>query len=472
MQLGFFDSHAHYDDEKFDIDREELINSLYKNGITNIVSAGYSIKSSINALELANKYPQIYTTCGISPNDIQENVENAVDLKSKIEILNKIAINANVVAIGEIGLDYYWNKENKDEQKQYFVKQIELANALELPIVIHTREAIQDTLDILKQNVPNRRGVFHCCPLNRELVKEALKLGFYISFCGPVTFKNSKNADEIIQMVPNDMMLIETDSPYLSPEPNRGKRNDSSNLVYIAKKIAQVKNLSVEDVAKITYDNTCRLFNINIGVNDDIVRYVESEVLPLYKRNDLGHNIEHVRQVVRRSLEIIDDNNLDVNKNIAYVISAYHDLGCYKDRKTHEKISAQIFMEDEKIKSWFSEDEIVLIKEGIEDHRASSNNEPRSIYGKIVTTADKERLNIDKLIVRIYKAYMAKQGYLELDKEEQISEIYNVLMKKYSESGYIKVWIEDKKYLDDLCELRKYLTDKESCIERIRNCIL
>ena len=133
---------------------------------------------------------------------------------------------------------------------------------MNLPIVIHTREAVNDTLEILKQNTVNKKGVFHCCPLNRELVKEALKLGFYISFAGPVTFKNSKNANEIIEVVPQDKILIETDSPYLSPEPHRGKRNDPRNVRYIAQKIAEVKQIPIEEIAKLTYENTCRIFNI------------------------------------------------------------------------------------------------------------------------------------------------------------------------------------------------------------------
>ena len=133
---------------------------------------------------------------------------------------------------------------------------------MNLPIVIHTREAVNDTLEILKQNTVNKKGVFHCCPLNRELVKEALKLGFYISFAGPVTFKNSKNASEIIELVPQDKILIETDSPYLSPEPHRGKRNDPRNVRYIAQKIAEVKQIPIEEVAKLTYENTCRIFNV------------------------------------------------------------------------------------------------------------------------------------------------------------------------------------------------------------------
>lgn len=254
--MKYFDSHAHYNDEKFAQDREELIERLYQQGVTKIICAGYNIESSCQAIEIARKYSHIYTTCGISPNDVSDEVENDI---IKIEELAK---QEKVIAIGEIGLDYYWNKENKEIQKQYFIKQIQLANQRNLPIVVHTREAVQDTIDILKQNTPNKKGVMHCCPLNRELVKETLKLGFYISFAGPITFKNAKNADEIIQMVPLNKMLIETDSPYLSPEPHRGKRNDSGNLKYIVEKIATVKQITKEEVADMTYQNACNLFHI------------------------------------------------------------------------------------------------------------------------------------------------------------------------------------------------------------------
>lgn len=258
--MNLFDSHCHLDDEKFEEDRQDVINNIFSSGVSRLISAGYSLESSKRALELANTYSQIYTVSGISPNDIPENVEKIQEEINEIEIIAK---NEKVVGIGEIGLDYYWNKENKELQKSAFIKQIELANKLELPIVIHTREAVMDTIEILKKYPVNKKGVFHCCPLNPELIKEALKLGFYISFAGPVTFKNSKNADEVIKLVPNEKMLIETDSPYLSPEPNRGKRNDSSNVRYIAEKIANVKGYTLEEVAKITYDNTCRIFEIN-----------------------------------------------------------------------------------------------------------------------------------------------------------------------------------------------------------------
>ncbi len=183
-------------------------------------------------------------------------------IKEELKEISELAKCEKILAIGEIGLDYHWNTLNKDLQKYAFIEQIKIANESKLPIVIHTREAVQDTLEILKNNPVIKKGVFHCCPLNRELVKEALKLGFYISFAGPVTFKNSKNADEIINLVPNDKMLIETDSPYLAPEPHRGTRNNPLNVRYVAEKIANVKNMKVEEVAKMTYENACTIFSI------------------------------------------------------------------------------------------------------------------------------------------------------------------------------------------------------------------
>lgn len=259
MKIEYFDSHAHYDDSKFDEDRKEIIQKMYDEGVTKIISAGYNLESSKYASKLTSEYDFIYTTCGISPNDIPEGKKEFY--KELIEI-KELTKNEKCVAIGEIGLDYYWNKENKEYQKRAFIEQINLANEVDLPIVIHSRDAISDTLEILKNNKVNRKGVFHCCMLNRELVKEALKLGFYISFAGPVTFKNSKNAQEIIKMVPNERFFIETDSPYLSPEPNRGKRNDFRNLKYIVEKIAKEKDIDIEKVAEISYKNAVEFFRI------------------------------------------------------------------------------------------------------------------------------------------------------------------------------------------------------------------
>ena len=262
--MQFFDSHAHYNDEKFNEDRFELIEKIYESGVTKLVNAGYSLESSKYALEIAKKYNWMYTISGISPNDIPEDgIGLANQLQELESFIHKNLNSRKIVAIGEIGLDYYWNKENIELQKEAFIEQIDLANKFNLPIVIHTREAVMDTLDILKKHTVARKGVFHCCPLNRELVKEALKLGFYISFAGPVTFKNAKNANEIIEMVPIDRILIETDSPYLSPEPNRGKRNDSRNVKFIAEKIASVKQTSLEEIAEVTFGNACEIFEIH-----------------------------------------------------------------------------------------------------------------------------------------------------------------------------------------------------------------
>lgn len=275
--MNLFDSHAHYNDEKFDPDRDLIIKETLKNGVSNFIVAGYNIESSIKAIEIAQKYEPVYAIVGISPNDLkdiqtEENIQDKIlELEQIIEKSNEIELcgkehpcrsENKIVAIGEIGLDYYWNKDNKNIQKQIFIEQIKLANKLEMPIVIHTRDAVDDTMQILKENQVIKKGIFHCCPLNRELVKQALKLGYYISLSGVITFKNAKNADEIINLVPDEKLLIETDSPYLAPEPVRGTRNNSMNVKYVAEKIAKVKKKSIGEIAKITNQNAKRIFKI------------------------------------------------------------------------------------------------------------------------------------------------------------------------------------------------------------------
>ncbi len=258
--MGFFDSHSHLNDEKFEEDRDKIIKEIYEAGTTNFITAGYSVQSSKKAIEIANKYEFIYTTAGVSPNDIPQSEQ---ELWKQLDEIKTIAKNSKkVLAIGEIGLDYYWNTDNKELQKLAFIEQIKIANELDLPIVIHTREAIMDTLQILKENEVLNKGVFHCCPQNRELIKEALKLGFYISFAGPITFKSAKNAVEMINLVPNDRILIETDSPYLAPEPVRGTRNTPINVKFVAEKIASAKGIDIEIVKKMTVENTKRIFKI------------------------------------------------------------------------------------------------------------------------------------------------------------------------------------------------------------------
>lgn len=253
--MEFFDSHSHFNDEKFDEDRKEIVKKIYEFGVTKTTCVGYNVKQSKLALDIANENENIYATCGISPNDIEDFSEE------NLKTIYKIAQSKKIVAIGEIGLDYYWNKENKTSQKELFVKQINIANMLNLPIVIHTRDAAVDTIEILKSNPVNKKGIFHCCPLNQELIKSALSLGYYISFSGNITFKNAKS-EEAIKLVPLDKLLIETDSPYLAPEPHRGTRNTPINVRYVAERIATVRNIQIEEIAKITYDNACKIYNI------------------------------------------------------------------------------------------------------------------------------------------------------------------------------------------------------------------
>lgn len=258
--MEFFETHAHYDDEKFIDDREIVIKKIKEEGVSKCVNVGCDLKSSKNSIEFSKKYDFFYAMCGIHPSEIS--LKDSELIKDLIELENLIKSSDKVVAVGEIGLDYYWNKDTKEMQKKAFLKQIELANKLNLPISIHTRDAIDDTIKILKENKIKRGGILHCCPFNEFLVKTGLENGFFIAFGGTCTFKNSKNAKEIVNMVPLDKILIETDSPYLAPEPVRGTRNDSSNLKYIVEKIAEFKKCSPKEIAKITYENAERIFNM------------------------------------------------------------------------------------------------------------------------------------------------------------------------------------------------------------------
>ena len=256
--MEFFDTHSHYNDEKFNEDLEKIIQDTLKSGVTKFMCIGYDLESSKKAIKIAEEHDNIYATCGISPNDIED-----VEINCLKEI-EDIAKNPKVLAIGEIGLDYYWEKdENKRRlQKEFFVKQIEIANKLNLPIVIHTRDAYLDTIQVLKENKCKNTGIFHCCPLNNELIKDGLKLGYYISFSGVITFKNAK-PELPVSLVPMDKILIETDSPYLTPEPYRGQRNDSRKVIEVARKIASIKSTSLEEIAKMTYENALKVYRLN-----------------------------------------------------------------------------------------------------------------------------------------------------------------------------------------------------------------
>lgn len=256
--MEYFDTHAHYDDRQFDQDRDEVLERIYKSGVSRCIDVGCNIETSLHAIEIAKKYDFMYAMCGIHPSDIPQTEDK---LWKDIEQIKKIATKENkVVAIGEIGLDYHYDGFDKEMQQKAFIKQIELANELNLPISIHTRDSIDDTINIIRKYEIKNGGVLHCCPFNRELVRQGLEQGLHIAFGGTCTFKNAKNAKEIVEMVPLDKILIETDSPYLAPDPFRGSRNDSSNLKYVVEKIAEFRNMTSEEIAKITYENAIKLF--------------------------------------------------------------------------------------------------------------------------------------------------------------------------------------------------------------------
>ena len=257
--MEYFETHAHYDDERFNKDREKVIESIKKAGVTTCVNIGCDIETSKKSIEFSEKYDFFYAVCGIHPNEIADNKEKRI--KDLEEIKKLVQNSKKVVGIGEIGLDYHWD-DNREIQQEYFKAQINMANELDLPIVIHTRDAIDDTINIIKNYEVKNKGILHCCPFNKELVRHGIEAGFYIAFGGTCTFKNSKNAEEIIKMVPIDKILIETDSPYLAPEPFRGTRNDSSNLKYIVKRLAEIKQIAEEEMSQITYKNKKKIFKL------------------------------------------------------------------------------------------------------------------------------------------------------------------------------------------------------------------
>jgi TatD DNase family protein len=252
----FIDSHAHYDDDWFNEDRDVLIDTLHKNGVDKIVNIGSSVASSKTSLALAEKYDFIWAAVGVHPEDCVGMTERDLD-----EIKNLCA-HKKVVAIGEIGLDYHYaDVSPKENQQKWFEKQLDLAHSLDLPIVVHAREATQDTFDMIKESKV-RKGVIHAFSGSAEIALEYIKMGFYIGVGGVVTFKNGKSLVRTVENIPLESIVIETDCPYLAPVPNRGKRNDSSNLLYTAQKIAELKNTTLEEVARVTSINAEKLYGI------------------------------------------------------------------------------------------------------------------------------------------------------------------------------------------------------------------
>ena len=251
-----FDTHAHYDDKAFDGDRDELLSSLPEKGVGLILDPGCNVISSKAALSLAERYPFVYAAVGIHPEELGE------DPRGALEEIRKLASHEKCRAIGEIGLDYYWDVSRKEEQKEIFAAQLALSCELDLPVIVHDREAHGDCLEIVK-GFPEARGVFHCFSGSPETAEELLRRGWYLGFDGPLTYKNARKALDVLAITPLERILVETDSPYMSPVPMRGRRNDSSNLVYIIKIIAEAKRLPAEEIEQITFENGKRLFRIS-----------------------------------------------------------------------------------------------------------------------------------------------------------------------------------------------------------------
>lgn len=251
-----FDTHAHYDDEAFDADRDALLSAMPEQGVGLIVNPGCDLKTSQTAVSLAHRYGHVYAAVGIHP-------ENCGDfVPAHIDALRALAAEEKVVAIGEIGLDYYWAENPPREfQQQVFRAQLELALALDLPVIVHDRDAHGDTLAIVSE-YPALRGVFHCFSGSPEMAEALLKRGWYLGFDGPITYKNARRAPEVAAVTPLDRMVIETDSPYLTPVPHRGKRNDSTHVRQVAEKLAEWKNICPDELEQITWENGKRLFGI------------------------------------------------------------------------------------------------------------------------------------------------------------------------------------------------------------------
>ncbi len=251
-----FDTHAHYDSGAFNGDRMEVLASMPEKGVELILNPGCDLETSRTAVSLANAFPFVYAAVGVHPSDCETYTDEVE------EQLRKLAADPKVKAIGEIGLDYYWKDNAPAEvQKAVFRRQMDLARELKLPVIIHDREAHRDCLDIVKE-YPDLKGVYHCYSGSLEDAKILVKLGWMISFTGVVTYKNARKSLEVIEWLPMDRIMIETDSPYLTPEPFRGKRNDSGHVHYVAETIARVKGLEVEEVVRITTENGKRFFNI------------------------------------------------------------------------------------------------------------------------------------------------------------------------------------------------------------------
>ncbi|HCT63955.1 MAG TPA: hydrolase TatD [Lachnospiraceae bacterium] len=251
----YFDSHAHYDDKQFNNDRDELLTRMHAESVSYILNSGESMGAIKTGLQLAEKYPFIYTAVGVHPH----NVKNMTD--ADLAVLKLYSKKDKVMAIGEIGLDYFYDNSPRDLQRHWFKKQLQLAKEVNLPVIIHSRDAAQECFDIIKESGVNK-GVIHCYSGNTQMALDYISMGYYLGIGGVLTYNNAKKTVAVVDAVPIERIVIETDCPYLSPVPNRGKRNDSLNLKYVVDKIAEIKNMSHDDVARITTANAKSLYSI------------------------------------------------------------------------------------------------------------------------------------------------------------------------------------------------------------------
>jgi len=252
-----FDTHAHYDDDAFDKDRDELLSGMREQNVEYIVNVGASMASSERSLKLEEKYPFVYAAVGVHPDEVGELDDE------KFEKLREWTAHEKVKAVGEIGLDYYWDKEKHELQKHWFMRQMELASECNLPMIVHSREAAKDTLDmVIAAKSLNLSGIIHCYSYSVEQAREYLDMGYYIGIGGVLTFKNAKKLKEVAEYAPLSQIVLETDCPYLAPVPFRGKRNDSSKISYVAEELAAIKQIPAEEVLRITNENGRKLYHI------------------------------------------------------------------------------------------------------------------------------------------------------------------------------------------------------------------
>lgn len=269
-----FETHAHYDDDRFDDDREELLKSLPKKGIGAVINCGASVQSARDTVALAKKYPHVYAAVGVHPSEIGELDEHFMEWMKEQAAWEKTA------AIGEIGLDYYWDKEPEVQEKQryWFGRQIELAKETGLPIIVHSRDAAADTMQVMKEHHAEEvKGVIHCYSYSKEMAMEFIKMGYYIGVGGVVTFKNAKKLKETVEAIPLERILLETDCPYMAPEPYRGKRNSSLYLPYVIEEIARLKGISAKEAERVTEANAKALFSkVNILDTREVFQILKS----------------------------------------------------------------------------------------------------------------------------------------------------------------------------------------------------